>query len=198
MLFKQPVLKEIEAGRIELAFRRWSRPSVKEGGTLMTPVGVLAILVVEPIEAGEITEAEARAAGHPSRAQLLAGLEGRSGDLYRIRFRLEGPDPRLTLRERSDLSADERRELLRRLKRLNSASRSGPWTRETLEALATLEGVRAADVGEHLGREREWVKRNVRKLKNLGLTESLGTGYRVSPRGWAVLNVLRQGDSETV
>ncbi|TVR61020.1 MAG: hypothetical protein EA422_13035 [Gemmatimonadales bacterium] len=93
MLFKQPILREIEAARIELAFRRWSRPSVKEGGPLMTPVGVLAILAVEPIQAREITEAEARAAGHTSRAQLLAGLEGRRGDLYRIRFRLEGRVP---------------------------------------------------------------------------------------------------------
>jgi hypothetical protein len=34
-------------------------------------------------------------------------------------------------------------------------------------------------------------KLNVRKLKNLGLTESLGTGYRLSPRGAAVLERLR-------
>jgi hypothetical protein len=31
---------------------------------------------------------------------------------------------------------------------------------------------------------------NVRKLKNLGLTISLGTGYRISPRGRMVMNKL--------
>jgi hypothetical protein len=38
-----------------------------------------------------------------------------------------------------------------------------------------------------LGREKEWLKGSVRKLKNLGLTISLGTGYRISPRGAAYL-----------
>jgi hypothetical protein len=33
---------------------------------------------------------------------------------------------------------------------------------------------------------------NVRKLKHLGLTESLGTGYRLSPRGEALLDSLRE------
>ena len=31
--------------------------------------------------------------------------------------------------------------------------------------------------------ERAWFKGNVRKLKALGLTESLEVGYRLSPRG---------------
>ena len=34
-------------------------------------------------------------------------------------------------------------------------------------------------------------KVNVRKLKGLGLTESLKVGYRLSPRGEAVLGRLR-------
>lgn len=38
-----------------------------------------------------------------------------------------------------------------------------------------------------LGVDKEWFKLNVRKLKNLGLTESLETGYRISPRGRALL-----------
>jgi len=42
-----------------------------------------------------------------------------------------------------------------------------------------------------VGLEKEAFKLNVRKLKNLGLTESLGTGYRISPRGRSVLERLR-------
>jgi predicted transcriptional regulator len=36
-------------------------------------------------------------------------------------------------------------------------------------------------------------KANVRKLKALGLTESLEVGYRLSPRGEAVLRKLEAG-----
>jgi hypothetical protein len=48
-------------------------------------------------------------------------------------------------------------------------------------------GVRAGDLAESLGRERLSFKTDVRKLKALGLTESLAIGYRLSPRGQAWL-----------
>jgi hypothetical protein len=38
--------------------------------------------------------------------------------------------------------------------------------------------------------DRATFKRRVRRLKELGLTESLPVGYRVSPRGEAVLGLL--------
>jgi hypothetical protein len=38
-----------------------------------------------------------------------------------------------------------------------------------------------------VGREKLPFKRDVRKLKELGLTESLLVGYRLSPRGRALL-----------
>ena len=41
-----------------------------------------------------------------------------------------------------------------------------------------------------MDRERLAFKRDVRKLKELGLTESLDVGYRLSPRGRAVLDRL--------
>ena len=48
-------------------------------------------------------------------------------------------------------------------------------------------GVRAGDLCAQVGQERDLFKVNVRKLKALGLTESLGTGYRLSPQGRALL-----------
>ena len=45
------------------------------------------------------------------------------------------------------------------------------------------------------GREKRPFKADVRKLKELGLTESLQTGYRVSPRGRAVLKSEDRQDS---
>jgi hypothetical protein len=47
--------------------------------------------------------------------------------------------------------------------------------------------VRAEDLAHSVGREKQPFKLDVRKLKELGLTESLEIGYRLSPRGEAVL-----------
>jgi hypothetical protein len=52
-------------------------------------------------------------------------------------------------------------------------------------------GIRARDICDLVGQAKEHFKINVRKLKNLGLTESLGTGYRLAPRGEALLRILR-------
>jgi hypothetical protein len=66
MLFKQPDLTRIRAGAITMAFRRWRRPTVAEGGTLRTSVGILAIDSVDRIRAEDITEADAEHAGYPA------------------------------------------------------------------------------------------------------------------------------------
>jgi ribosomal protein S19E (S16A) len=47
--------------------------------------------------------------------------------------------------------------------------------------------VRAPDLAASVGRETKPFKIGVRKLKELGLTESLPVGYRLSPRGRAFL-----------
>ncbi len=54
-----------------------------------------------------------------------------------------------------------------------------------LELIAENPGVRAPDLAARMGRETLPFKRDVRKLKELGLTESLEVGYRLSPRGRA-------------
>ena len=59
-----------------------------------------------------------------------------------------------------------------------------------LRAIHDGPGVRAADLAPQFGRERLPFKLDVRKLKELGLTESLPRGYRLSPRGQAVLEWL--------
>ena len=50
----------------------------------------------------------------------------------------------------------------------------------------------AQELADRSGYEKEWLKLNVRKLKNLGLTESLHPGYRLSPRGAAYLAARKQ------
>ena len=57
-------------------------------------------------------------------------------------------------------------------------------------AIAERPATRAVELATALGRERTPFKTDVRKLKELGLTESLERGYRLSPRGWTVLEHL--------
>lgn len=190
MLFRVATLDRIGAGDITLAFRRWRRPTVKAGGRLRTAIGELAIESVERCEKAAITGAEARAAGFASVADLLADLDGRDdGDVYRIAFRFDRPDPRIALRAAGDLSAEDLAALTGRLDRLDKGT-DGAWTRPALQHIAANEGQPAAMIAEAFGIEKLRLKQNIRKLKELGLTESLETGYRLSPRGKALLDAL--------
>ena len=56
-----------------------------------------------------------------------------------------------------------------------------------LELIAERPETHAETLAASLGREKLPFKRDVRKLKELGLTESLLVGYRLSPRGRAYL-----------
>jgi hypothetical protein len=187
MLLDRRTLEGITEGSITRVLRRWRRRSVKSGGTLMTAAGVLAIEAVEPISEAEINDAEAKAAGFASRDAALTALAGREGDLYRIRLHLAGPDPRLALRETAELDADEAEALVARLGRLDARR---PWTAATLALIAAHPGRRAPELAALLGRETLAFKQDVRKLGALGLTESLEVGYRLSPRGEALLSKL--------
>lgn len=186
MLFKQHILDGIAAGRVTLAIRRWRRPTVKAGGTLHTPAGLLAIDEVCKVTLRALTDAHARTAGFASLDELHADIEAqREGQLYRIGFHIAGADPRIALRDNDAFSANQLAALLAKLARLDKA---GAWTQATLQAIADHEGRRAGDLADMLGRDKNWLKLHIRKLKNLGLAESLGTGYRISPRGKVALN----------
>ncbi|MDN5858945.1 MAG: hypothetical protein L0H84_10005 [Pseudonocardia sp.] len=184
MQIRRPTLDAIAAGTVTLLFRRWAQPRVKAGGTQRTPVGVLEFTAVEPVALSRLTAADARAAGFPTLARLRAAQIG-DGRPYRITVRLAGADPRVALRERTTFASGERALIADRLARLDAASRRGPWTGTVLDLIADNPGVRAPDMAARLGLETLPFKRDVRKLKELGLTESLDVGYRLSPRGQA-------------
>lgn len=73
---------------------------------------------------------------------------------------------------------------------IDARSRRAPWTRDVLRLIEEHPG-RALDLAERLDRDRLPFKTDVRRLKDLGLTESLETGYRLSPRGQALMAYLR-------
>jgi hypothetical protein len=196
VLFPKRFWDGLADGSVTVAFRYWKRPTVKAGGTLVTPVGVLAIDAVERVGIATITAAEARAAGYESRAALARDLarHRRPGTaLQRIAFHHAGEDPRRALREDDRLDDEQLAAIRARLARLDRSSRHGPWTAAVLELIRDNPGVLAADLAGRRGRERLDFKADVRKLKALGLTESLRVGYRLSPRGRAVLRRLPSG-----
>jgi predicted transcriptional regulator len=92
-----------------------------------------------------------------------------------------GPDPRVALRSAEPDEA------------VFAALAKYPWARDYLQCIADRPAVRAPDLAESFGRETAAFNRDIRKLKELGLTESLDVGYRLSPRGELVLRDLAQG-----
>jgi hypothetical protein len=191
VLFKRHVLNGLADGTISLAFRRWARPRVQAGSRLRTTIGVLAVDAVDELEVADITEDDSRRAGYASRSDLLEDLATqRDGRVYRVSLHVAGPDPRVELRDRDALTGDELAEVERRLARLDAASRHGAWTLTVLRLIRDRPAMRACDLAPALGQDTQPFKRDVRKLKELGLTESLEAGYRLSARGRSVLDHL--------
>ena len=196
MLFEQRLWAGLADGRVTVTFRRWRQPRARAGGRHRTPAGVLAIDAVAEVDPAAITEADARSAGFGSLAELLGRLDRHGqGAVYRVDFHHAGADPREALRQADDLPGEVLAGLRARLARLDRASPAGPWTEAALRLIGERPGVRAADLAAAAGRERHRFKTDVRKLKELGLTESLPIGYRLSARGRAVLGRLSVSDA---
>jgi hypothetical protein len=196
MLFRRRDHEAIVAGDVDLAFRRWAKPSVRAGGTQVMPAGIVAFDEVDEIDPEEITDAEAIRAGRESAAEVrgeLARAKQHGAPAWRIRFHWVGPDPRVALRERDDLEPADVETIAARLARFDAASRTGAWTEATLELIERRPETLAAELAAERGQERLAFKRNVRRLKEMGLTESLPQGYRLSPRGRAYVALRRRG-----
>lgn len=192
MLFRQPFLEGLQQGKLSLAFRRWHRPRVKVGTKLRTEIGVVEVIQIEPVMEIEITGRDAELAGYSNKQELLHGLrEYPAGQLFRIQLRYAGADPRIELRNTDALSVEE----FERIKQtLQGYERSGPWTRQVLVLISEHEALVARKLAAQLKLETAVFKRRVRQLKELGLTESLEIGYRLSSRGQAYLRMLGERD----
>ena len=184
MLISEDDFEAIASGRVDTAFRRWVRPTVKAGGTLTTAAGVLAIDAVDVIALNGVTAEDLKRAGFDARDSLDEMLGDRKGSLYRIRLRYVGEDPRAALRENAVLSEAEAETIGQTLSRMDGGS---PWVNRTLALIGERPGHSAQELAEVIGVEKLKFKNNVRRLKALGLTESLDVGYRLSSRGQAWL-----------
>jgi hypothetical protein len=254
MQFKKETLAQIAAKRVNLAFRRWKRPSLKAGDAISTAIGELSVLSCARIAIAKISAADLKRAGYTSRSALLREIANHPGDVYKIAFRLKPaevppekvapkppapkaaknpapktaplpapeapppmvarmptpapPRPRMlafTLASRSEPQAPEppkgeekitKAELksaIAALKTLDQSSGHGAWTATTLRLIDKYPARRAPDLAASQRRDPLLFKRDVLRLKQLGLTENLEIGYRLSPRGRAILAEINGG-----
>ena len=191
MLFRSASLDKIARNEVTLAFRRWKRPTVKAGGRVRTASGVVRIGAISTVDASALSQSDAIAAGFASLAALKQMLGPDGGTpVYRIELKGLEADERVTLRGEALLSDDDWHALTARFARWDKTAPG--YFPSILQAIAAHPEVRAATLAANAGVETLKFKQDVRKLKELGLTESLEVGYRLSPRGEAVLEKLRE------
>ena len=190
MLFPKRLWPGIVDGSVTLAFRRWERPRARVGARHRTPAGVIEIDSISAVDPAKITNAAARRAGAADADEIRTILARRTGTHYRVAFHFVGADPRIELRGAARMTDSAWAQLAAELDRIDRATKRGPWTVATLRLIGERPAVAAAELAASAGRERLPFKADVRRLKELGLTESLRPGYRLSPRGAGLLDYL--------
>lgn len=194
MLFAGSDRDGVAAGRITRAYRRWAEARVVEGRIYRTNAGRIEIDTVREVNPDLISDYDDDifAADRQNARDVRRRLRGNEDwPTFLIKFHLvEGPDPREELAATADLSAEDLEDLRARLDKLDSLSSHGAWTTATLQKIQSTPATRAGDLAADFGRDTASFKLDVRKLKNLGLTYSLETGYELTPRGAAYLASL--------
>jgi hypothetical protein len=193
VLFTKDAWPGLADGSITLTVRSWTRAQAKTGGQYRIAGMLLEATDVRQVPVDELTDADACAAGEGTLARLLERLGNPPPDrlVWRVGLRFVGRDDRHDRREHADLTDDELAALKARLDRLDARSVSGAWTRTTLRLIEKYPGVVSTALARHAQQDRPAFKINVRKLKEMGLTESLDIGYRLSPRGEALLRSMQ-------
>jgi hypothetical protein len=183
MLFKSNHLEGIRSGTITVAFRRWKKASVKKGSLIKTAIGLVKIQDITRIEESDLKKTDAVKAGFNDLDELMKTLNNFPGDLYKIKLDYHSEDPRIALRSQTSLDNEDFLILKEKLDRLDRYSKQGAWTDQILTAIQDHPRLRAEDLAKNTGREKLWLKLNIRKLKELGLTISHHPGYELSPLG---------------
>ena len=192
MLFSKSAWPGLADGSITVTFRTWAKPQAKPEGRHRVAGMLLEATAVREVAVGTLTDADAVAAGEQDLTTLLHRLKDPDpgATVWRVDLRYVGIDDRIERRVVNTLTDADIAALRARLDRLD---RHGPkpWTDATLQLIEKYPGVVSTALARHTGQERPDFKLNVRKLKELGLTESLKVGYQLSPRGEALLRAIR-------
>jgi hypothetical protein len=192
VLFQRRFHERIVTGDIRCTVRIWQRPHVKVGGRYALGGGAIVVDKIQETRLDDITATLARRCGFESLVDLMKVAKHGPGErVFVIDFHYDGkagarPEP-----EAGVVSAEELAQLVKRLEAMDRRSRAGPWTLTTLRAIQSRPRVLAARLATSLGRPRDDFKRDVRKLKALGLTASLEIGYRLTAKGKALLAAIK-------
>ena len=185
MQFTQDSHGAVADGSITVTFRLWKRLHAKVGGRYTVGGVVIEVDTIEMMPFHAITKADVRRAGAKDRDALRARAAhaGPIDDdtlLYRIEFHVVGAK-----REREDAPVDDEHVgiVIAKLDRMDARATTGPWTRRVLQLIDARPGTVSTELAAIVGRPRLEFKTDVRKLKALGLTESLEIGYLLTPLG---------------
>lgn len=156
MLFKNDHLKGIKSRKITLAFRKWKKASVKIGSLLHTTVGLIEIGKIEAVNENDITDKDALKVGFVDKKQLLKSFPPNStGTIFRISVGYHSADPRIQLREQTDLSEQQLTDLKKKLERLDNYSKQGHWTSKVLLTIKDNPNLHAVGIAKLTGFEKE-------------------------------------------
>ncbi len=197
LLFQKRFHDGLKEGSVTLTFRTWVKPHVRPGGRYRChPIGVLEVDAVEEVRVGSIRETDARRAGFDSRETMLEYLRAASGSplgrdalVWRVELHYGGDGDRVEKALEDRLSAADVEEIRAKLARLDA---KGPWTARTLALIEKHPRIAASKLAAKFGRETAPFKADVVKLKKLGLTQSFGIGYEISPRGRAFFDAVQR------
>ena len=189
MQFTKEFKTGIRAGKVTRSYRLWKQPRAKVGGRYnLHPDGMIEVTGISQVAPGEISDQEARRAGFGDAEALRDFLKTRN-KVTLVEFRYL--DPGLTGQpERDRVDSDALQTLTAKLEQMDARSEA-PWTSRVLRVIAINPGRRAGDLAPAFSWDTPTFKRQVRKLKALGLTRSLEIGYELSDRGKQVLAARR-------
>ena len=190
MQFTQDSHAAVADGTITVTFRLWKRLHAKVGGQYAVGAVIIEVDAIEMMPFAAITRTDMRRAGAKDRESLRtrAAHAGPIDDdtlLYRIEFHVVGAKPTRGQRAVDETQLDE---IDAKLDRMDARSSFGAWTRAVLGLIGDRPGTVSTELAAICGRPRPDFKLDVRKLKALGLTESLEVGYRLTPLGAQVVN----------
>ena len=192
MLFKTKFSALIKAQKIETAIRKWTRPTVKENGTLITAAGQIRIISVRRSNT-------TRSPTKKSSKQVTQTARSWTMNLT-AEVLAKFIESNLSSKEKIPVSNYGRMRIFPTLnwmpckkswQALDARSKTKGWPLRILEAINKEPGLLAIQHAKKLGYEKMWFKLHVRKLKNLGLTISLERGYKISPRGKVFLESVK-------
>lgn len=136
VLLTAAVARGVADGTVDLAFRRWGHPRIHPGSIFIALTHVIEVTSLERVDPERITRDEARRAGYDDADAVRAALcVNVHNPTYRIGLQCIGEDPRIALRADDDLADADVDEIRTRLDRMDSRSKNGPWTRETLSLI---------------------------------------------------------------